>query len=401
MPLFAYRARDAVGRELQGEIEAADRSEVATRLAEQGLFVISVQETKPKKVTGLFAKPSSSHVVAFMRQLATMVRAGIPIMTALEMILQRAPSQPMRRLIESIRDTLASGEPLSAAIEKNPDVFPPLVRWSVKVGEETGQLDAVLMRLAAYKELESNLKASVRGALAYPAVIVLVAIGVASFIVTVVIPKIKRIYDEAHILLPLPTRIVLFVSDFVKDWWPLLIAGAVGVVLAIALFKRTRSGCRFFDRLFLRIPIIGKFVYLAALLRFTRSMELMVRTGVDVVQALNIAAGTIGNSVLEDGVRRASFAVRDGAKISEAVEDAAVFEPLLVQMLRVGEETGTVDELLDLLASDYENQISRMVQNLPRIIEPILLVFVAGLVFLLALSFFLPIFRLVQVLKKH
>ena len=401
MPLFAYRARDAVGRELQGEIEAADRSEVATRLVEQGLFVISVQETKPKKVTGLFAKPSSSHVVAFMRQLATMVRAGIPIMTALEMILQRAPSQPMRRLIESIRDTLASGEPLSAAIEKNPDVFPPLVRWSVKVGEETGQLDAVLMRLAAYKELESNLKASVRGALAYPAVIVLVAIGVASFIVTVVIPKIKRIYDEAHILLPLPTRIVLFVSDFVKDWWPLLIAGAVGVVLAIALFKRTRSGCRFFDRLFLRIPIIGKFVYLAALLRFTRSMELMVRTGVDVVQALNIAAGTIGNSVLEDGVRRASFAVRDGAKISEAVEDAAVFEPLLVQMLRVGEETGTVDELLDLLASDYENQISRMVQNLPRIIEPILLVFVAGLVFLLALSFFLPIFRLVQVLKKH
>jgi len=120
-----------------------------------------------------------------------------------------------------------------------------------------------------------------------------------------------------------------------------------------------------------------------------------------VFQALNIAAGTIGNSVLEDGVRRASFAVRDGAKISEAVEDAAVFEPLLVQMLRVGEETGTVDELLDLLASDYENQISRMVQNLPRIIEPILLVFVAGLVFLLALSFFLPIFRLVQVLKKH
>ena len=401
MPLFAYRARDAVGKELQGEMEAADRNEVATRLAEQGLFVISVQEAKPKKTTGLFGKPSSSHVVAFMRQLATMVRAGIPIMTALEMILQRAPSQPMRRLIESIRDTLASGEPLSAAIEKNSDVFPPLVRWSVKVGEETGQLDAVLMRLAAYKELESNLKASVRGALAYPAVIVLVAIGVASFIVTVVIPKIKRIYDEAHIPLPLPTRIVLFVSDFVKEWWPFLIAGAVGVVLAIAIFKRTKSGSRFFDRLFLRLPIIGKFVYLAALLRFTRSMELMVRTGVDVVQALNIAAGTIGNSVLEEGVRKASLAVRDGAKISEAVEDAAVFEPLLVQMLRVGEETGTVDELLDLLATDYENQISRMVQNLPRIIEPILLVFVAGLVFLLALSFFLPIFRLVQVLKKH
>ena len=400
MPLFAYRARDAVGKELKGELEAADREEVARRLAERGLFVVSIQEAKPKKVVTLFGKPHPSHVVAFMRQLATMVRAGIPIMTALDMVLRRAPTQPMRRLVETIRDTLAAGEPLSVAIERNPEVFPPLVRWSIKVGEETGQLDAVLMRLAAYKELESNLKASVRGALAYPAIIVCVAIAVATFIVTVVIPKIKKIYDSAQIPLPLPTRMVLFISDFVRDWWPFLILAALGIVVAFFFFRRTERGGRLFDRLILRLPVIGRFVYLAAVLRFTRAMELMVRTGVEVVQALNIAAGTIGNSVLEEGVKKASLLVRDGAKISEAVDEAGVFEPLLVQMIKVGEETGTVDELLDLLATDYENQMSRMVQNLPRIIEPVLLVFVAGLVFLLALSFFLPIFRLVQVLKK-
>lgn len=401
MPLFAYKARDAVGRELRGEIEAANEEEVARRLAEQGLFLVSVETAKPKRIARLFSKPHPSHVVAFMRQLATMVRAGIPIMSALEMVLQRAPTQPMRRLIESIRDTLAAGESLSSAIQKNPDVFPPLVLWSVKVGEETGQLDTVLMRLAAYKELESNLRASVRGALMYPAVVVSVAIAVASFIVLVVIPKIKKIYDSAQVPLPLPTRIVLLVSDFIGNWWYLLIIGAIACILGIAIFKRTRRGSHFFDRLLLKLPIVGRFVYLAAVLRFTRSFELMVRTGVDVVQALNIAAGTIGNSVLEEAMKKASFSVRDGAKISEAVDEAGVFEPLLVQMVRIGEETGTVDELLDLLATDYENQMSRMVQNLPRIIEPILLVFVAGLVFLLALSFFLPIFHLVQVLKKQ
>jgi len=404
MPEFRFKARDAVGKPVSGEVEAENEQQVAERLAERGLYVISV-ELRPglrpiERLVGrkIRRRPRSAHMVAFLRQMATMTRAGIPIMTALEMILQRIPSPAMRRVVEGIRDSLAAGEPLSAAMEKQ-KVFPGLMISSVRVGEATGGLELVLMRLAAYQEMQHNLKASIRASLAYPVVIVVVAVAIALFISTGVLPKFEVVYSRADIDLPWPTRVVLVFSHLLRDFWPLVVVAFAAAVFAVAVFLRSARGSRLWDRLVLKMPIVRKFVYKAAILRFLRALELMVRSGVDIVGALDIAAGTVGNSVLEDAIRNSVSSVREGASISEAMDEAAVFEPLIVQMLKVGEETGTVDELINLLCNDYENEMARMVRNLPRIIEPLLLMVVAGLVFVLALSLFLPIFNLIHTLK--
>ena len=406
MPLFRFKARDALGKPMTGEMEADDEQTVANMLAERGLFVINIEKKPPKglaeRITGrpLERRLKSSEMVAFLRQLSTMVRAGIPMLSAFDLMERRAPSKRLKSLLSDLRESLASGSNLSDTFKTKRHNFTPLMVSAVEVGEETGNLEIVLSRLAAYKELEHNLRASIRSAMMYPAVIFCVAIGVATFLVVSVFPKFEKVYERVGVALPLPTRLLLAISHFLMDYWFFILAGAAAAVIGIILFKRSTSGSRFFDRLWLKVPIIRSFVYKAAVLRFTRAMELMVKTGVDIVLALDIAAGTVGNSVIEDAVRRAKDAVRDGAALSEAIDYTDTFEPVVVQMLRVGEETGTVDELLDLLASDYEQDLNRLVQNLPKLLEPVMLVFIAVIVFVIALSLFLPIFNLVTTIKR-
>ena len=406
MPLFKFKARDALGKPMTGEMEADDEQTVANALAERGLFVINIEKKPPKglaeRITGrpLERRLKSSEMVAFLRQLSTMVRAGIPMLSAFDLMERRAPNKRLKSLLSDLRESLASGNNLSDTFKTKRHNFTPLMVSAVEVGEETGNLEIVLSRLAAYKELEHNLRASIRSAMMYPAVIFCVAIGVASFLIVSVLPKFEKVYERVGVALPLPTRTLLAVSHFIIDYWFFILAGAAAAVIGIVLFKHSTSGSRFFDRLWLKVPIIRSFVYKAAVLRFTRAMELMVKTGVDIVLALDIAAGTVGNSVIEDAVRRAKDAVRDGASLSEAIDYTDAFEPVVVQMLRVGEETGTVDELLDLLASDYEQDLNRLVQNLPKLLEPVMLVFIATIVFIIALSLFLPIFNLVTTIKR-
>lgn len=406
MPVFKFKARDALGKPMTGEMEADNEKVVVDALAERGLYIITIEE-KPSKglaehITGRAIKRRlrSSEMVAFLRQLATMVRAGIPMLSAFDLMIRRAPTGRFRSLLTDLRDSLAAGNSLSETLKAKRHNFAPLMVSAVEVGEETGNLETVLSRLAAYKELEHNLRASIRSAMIYPTVILCVAIGVSTFLVTSVLPKFERVYERVGVSLPLPTRLLLAVSHFLRDYWYFILAGVALAIIAVVVFKQTTRGSRFFDRLWFKVPIIRSFVYKSAVLRFTRAMELMVRTGVDIVLALDIAAGTVGNSVIEDAIRRAKDSVREGASLSEAIDYTDTFEPVVVQMLKVGEETGTVDELLDLLASDYEQDLNRLVQNLPRLLEPIMLVFIAAIVFIIALSLFLPIFNLITAIKR-
>ncbi|MCX7703599.1 MAG: type II secretion system F family protein [Planctomycetota bacterium] len=406
VPVFKFKARDALGKPITGEMEAENEQGVANTLAEKGLYVITV-EAKPdrklvERITGIPTEPRirSFEMVALLRQLSTMVRAGIPILSAFDLMLERASSHRLRAILQDIRDSLAGGSSLSQAFGAKRRNFSPLMVSAVEVGEATGNIETVLTRLAAYKEMEHNLRASIRSAMAYPTVIFLVAIGVATFLVVSVLPKFEAVYSRVGVVLPLPTRILLAISHFLQNYWYFLIAAVAAVIVALILFKRSTTGSRFFDRLWLKVPIISTFTYKSAVLRFVRAMELMVRTGVDIILALDIAAGTVGNSVIERAIRGAKENIRDGASLSESLVLADVFEPIVVQMVKVGEETGTVDELLSLLASDCEQELNRLVQNLPKIIEPIMLVFIAFIVFIIALSLFLPIFNLITTLKK-
>lgn len=406
MPIFKFKARDALGKPILGEMEAENEQNVANALAEKGLYIITIEE-KPtgkmiERITGVPHEPKikSSEMVAFFRQLATMVHAGIPLLSAFDLMLQRALNKKFQSVLQDIRDSLSSGNNLSEALKAKRRNFSPLMVSAIEVGEATGNIETVLTRLAAYKEMEHNLRSSIRSAMVYPIVILCVAISVATFLVVSVLPKFEQVYSRVGVTLPLPTRILLTISHFIRNYWYFLIIAVVAITIAVIFFKRSSSGSKFFDRLWLKIPIIRAFTYKAAILRFVRSLELMVRTGVDIVLALDIAAGTVGNSVLEEAIRKAKGDVREGASLSEALAIADVFEPLVIQMVKVGEESGTVDQLLDMVASDYEQELSRLTQNLPKLLEPIMLVFIAFIVFVIALSLFLPIFNLITTIKR-
>ncbi len=401
MARYAYEARDSSGRTVTGVIEARDERALIANLRPQGYTITSVREEKKAfDISSLFrfrGRVKLKDVTVFSRQFSTMVNAGLPLMQALEILSRETDSIPLRRLLDKVRADVGAGLPLSEAMAKHPQTFSRLYTDLVKAGEAGGALDIILQRLASYLEKSQSLRRKVRGALTYPAVVAFVAFVLTGAIIIFAVPFFANVYQSFGAQLPVPTLILLAISKAVTSYFWLVGLGLLGLVLLIRQYARSDSGRLNIDRMLLKLPVFGPLFRKAAVARFARTFAVLVASGVPILEALEVVARSSGNRVIETSVLAAREDIREGELISDPLQRSGVFPPMVTQMVLVGEETGSLEEMLTKIADFYDEEVDTAVSTLTTLIEPIMIVLLGAVVAAIVVALYLPIFRLAQV----
>lgn len=412
MPAYSYRARDAQGNAVQGTLEAADIDAAAAQLAGSKLTPIHLEVTGSSRSSltaneawfdlSNLLKPSVTHEdrLMFSRQIHTLLKAGLPIIRALTGLQESAVNPTMKEVIRDIRESLESGRELSVALARHPKVFSSFYLSMVRVGEATGMLDTIFLRLYEHLEFEQFMREQVKSALRYP-MFVIIAMGIAIVVLNIlVIPAFANVFKGFGAELPLMTKLLLGFSAFMVNWWPALLAG---LVISIALFvqwKRTDQGRYQWESMLLRFPIAGKIIKQAALARFARSYALGSRSGVPIMQSLANAAQTVDNVYIAGKIDSMRSNVERGESVLRAAITTQFFTPLVLQMVAVGEESGTLDEMMDEIGTMYQREVEYQLKTLGQQIEPILLLALGAMVLVLALGVFLPMWDMGKVAVK-
>jgi MSHA biogenesis protein MshG len=409
MPFYAYKARNSRGELIEGVMEGADSDLVAKQLFTIGISPVQIvlttqtsgnqelnwwQRLWDKKVQAL-------DVQLFSRQLHTLIRAGVPIMRGLTGLQESAVSRAFREVIRDLRESLDSGRELSVAMRRHPSVFSMFFISMVKVGEMTGRLDMIFLRLSEHMEFERDMRNRVKTALRYPMFVIIVMLLAIIIVNVAVIPAFAKVFASFNAELPLMTRFLLGMSQFFVDYWPLLLGVCSFAVIAFRRFLATRGGRFWWDRQILQAPIFGRIVLKATLARFARSFALSSRSGVPIVQALTVVASTVDNTFIASRVEQMRDGVERGESILRTAAAANVFTPVVLQMIAVGEESGALDELMDEIGLMYEGEVEYELKTLSANIEPILIVSLGVMVLILALGIFLPIWDLGKVALKR
>ncbi|WP_240190267.1 type II secretion system F family protein [Azospira oryzae] len=384
-------------------------SAVADQLLLQGITPLEIKPA-PKQEDGaglkfnltLFAeKVRHVDVLLFSRQIYTLLKAGVPIMRALAGLQESSSNGAMKRLLQEVRESLDSGRELSASLARHPTVFPPFYLSMVRVGEMTGRLEEIFLRLFYHLDFEQFMRNQVKSALRYPSFVV-AAMAIAIVVVNIwVIPAFAQVFKGFNAKLPFMTQLLINFSDFMVADWPYLLAGLIGIVFAFRAWVATPVGRYLWDRTKLRVPIAGKIVEKATLARFSRSFALAVRSGVPVVQAMSVVAQTVDNVFIADKIEKMREGVERGESVLRTAISARVFTPIVLQMVAVGEESGALDDMMEEVADMYQREVEYELKNLSQQIEPILIVALGILVLVLALGIFLPIWDLGKVAFKR
>ncbi|MGI4718915.1 MAG: type II secretion system F family protein [Janthinobacterium lividum] len=407
MPYFAYKARNARGELLTGILEGSDSGAVADQLFGSGATPIEINPSRKgpaakdgaEGLEGLWARLSTKKVTSmdvqlFSRQIYTLLKSGVPIMRGLAGLQESAINKSFAKVIKDLRESLDSGRELSVAMARHPAVFTPFYLSMVRVGEMTGRLEEVFLRLFDHLEFDRDMRERVKTALRYPS-FVIVAMIIAMFIVNMfVIPSFSTVFKQFGAELPLMTRILIGTSQFTVDYWPAMAGTAAGAVAGFLKWTRTVKGRLAWDRYKLRLPIAGKIIHKATMARFARSFSLSMRSGVPIVQALSVVSQTADNAYLSSRIDAMRDGVERGESILRTSVAANVFTPIVLQMIAVGEESGSLDELMDEIAQMYEREVDYELKTLSSQIEPILITFLGVMVLVLALGIFLPIWDL-------
>ena len=399
MPVFAYSARTVGGELQQDEIELPTREEVIKYLRKRRLIPVTVRE-KPKEIKlGLKRKVKTREMVILTRQFATMINAGLPLVKALQILSAQASNPTIRTAIEKVVHDVESGHTLADALKEHPKLFTPLYVNMVAAGEAGGILDTILLRLATFLEKADALARKVKGAMIYPAVVLSVAVMAIAILLLFVIPTFESMFASFNQELPLPTRIVIGLSNFLQGYWLWLLIG--GVVSGV-LFKRwiaTSSGRLLFDRMLLQAPLLGPLIRKAAIARFTRTLSTMLSSGVSILEGMEITARTAGNRVIHDAVIESRASIAGGRSISEPLRESGVFPPMVTQMINVGEETGDLDGMLGKIADFYEDEVDVAVESLLKALEPAMIVILGTIVGGMIIAMYLPIFGMVNAVQ--
>jgi MSHA biogenesis protein MshG len=406
---FSYRGRSSGGGLVNGSLEAMSASAVADQLLLQGITPLEIKPA-PKQEDGgglkfnltLFAeKVRHVDVLLFSRQIYTLLKAGVPIMRALAGLQESSSNGAMKRLLQEVRESLDSGRELSASLARHSTVFPPFYLSMVRVGEMTGRLEEIFLRLFYHLDFEQFMRNQVKSALRYPSFVV-AAMAIAIVVVNIwVIPAFAQVFKGFNAKLPFMTQLLINFSDFMVADWPYLLAGLIGAIFAFRAWVATPMGRYLWDRTKLRVPIAGKIVEKATLARFSRSFALAVRSGVPVVQAMSVVAQTVDNVFIADKIEKMREGVERGESVLRTAISARVFTPIVLQMVAVGEESGALDDMMEEVADMYQREVEYELKNLSQQIEPILIVALGILVLILALGIFLPIWDLGRVAFKR
>ena len=405
MPVYGYRAYDQGGKSIQGVIEAESSRAARVKLRTSGLLPAKLQEgtfaeSQESGVSiSLWGTISQKDVAVFSRQLSTLLAAGFPLVRALEAILGQVSNPHFKRVLARVRDRVNAGGSLADALGEHPRVFPPIFVSMSRAGESTGALDLVLGRLADFTEGQLALRNRVWGALAYPLIMCLVGLVVLTFLLTYVIPTVVRIFAEMKQSLPLPTYVLIQVSSFLRSWWWALFGAGAAAALGVRSHFRTPQGRLFFDRVKMRLPLLGGLVIKIAVARFSRTLEMLLRGGVPLLHAFEIGGAVLNNIVLEEAISRARERIKGGENIAGPLSDCAFFPPLVVQMISAGEKSGHLEDMLHRIAVIYESEVDAAIQGLTRLVEPIIILVMGVVVGTIVLSILLPIFEMNQFIR--
>lgn len=393
-----YKASDLQGKAVKGILEAKDKNEVIRYLRAKKLIPILVNEHREASVSSyipFLRRSAGSQLVFFTRQLASMLVAGLTLLQALGILREQVQNAYMKEVVEHIISDIEEGKSFSAALSKHPQVFPSVYISSVKAGETSGLLDKVLVRLADNLEKNAKLKSTIKSALMYPIIVVIGMIVLTLVMMVAVIPQISTLYESLNLTLPLPTLIVLSISRFSVKYWPFMIIGMVGGGYLFLNWRSTETGKLLSDRLVLRIPVFGRLIQEQSLTEFTRTLGLLVGSGTLVVEALRETAGISGNIIYKNAVIGVSKRVEKGIGVGDALLAYPLFPPVVIQMVKVGEETGKLDDSLLRLSEYYEREVDTTVKNLTTAMEPIILLVLGSGVAFLIFAIITPIYGLV------
>jgi type IV pilus assembly protein PilC len=405
MAVFAYRGRSGAGA-VTGEIEASDRVTAVAALRSRGVVATAVEERRAKAAaSGLSfmdrfaAKVKDKDMAIYTRQFSTMIDAGLPIAQCLGILGEQSDSKTLRTVTQSIAKEVEGGASLADSFRKYPKTFDDLFTNMIQVGESGGVLDVVLQRLSQYIEKAAALKRKVKGAMVYPVTIMGVAALVVIFMMIFVIPTFGSMFKNMGAELPLPTKIVIFLSDFTTRYIIFIILGFAGFIYALKRYYATDQGSKVIDALLLKVPIIGTLVQKVAVARFTRTLGTLISSGVPILEGLRITARSAGNRVVERAVMQARAAVTAGRTLADPLRQEAIFPPMVVHMINVGENTGALDQMLQKIADFYEDEVDTAVSALTSLLEPLMIVFLGIVVGGLVVAMYLPIFRMVTLIK--
>ena len=405
MAYFAYKARSSGGELVEGVLESADSGAVASQLFNLGITPVEITPTgAPRPAVsagGLFSqKITSTDLMLFSRQMYTLLKAGVPIMRALTGLQDSTTNKAFAGVIRDVRESLDAGRELSPSLARQPRVFTPFFVNMMRVGEMTGQLEEIFLRMSQHIEFEQFMRNQVKSAVRYP-IFVIATMALAIVIINIwVIPAFAKVYKGFNHELPLLTRVLIGFSDFMVTWWPMLLLGVVGAFVAFSGWTRTRAGRLRWDEFKLKIPIAGKIILKATLARFARSFALAIRSGVPIVQALTTVAHTVDNDFIASKIEKMREGVERGESVLRTASLSGVFTPVVMQMIAVGEEAGSLDDLMQEVAEMYQREVEYELKTLSSQIEPILIVCLGVMVLILALGVFLPMWDLGKTMIK-
>lgn len=407
MPTFQYTGRDNQGQTVDGNVEANSVDAVATQLLNTGITPLNIiQAEKEQKESSSLnfdfsknKKPTLDDLVLFSRQMYTLMHAGVPIVRSITGLADTTRNQVLQNTLQAVRREIEGGHELSTALAQHPDIFSHLFISMVQVGENTGNLDEVFLQISGYLEREKNTRDQIKAAMRYP-IFVIIAITIAMFIINMwVIPTFAKVFAGFNAELPLPTRILLSISDFTVNYWYILIGALLVIFFSFKHYIKTEKGHWQWDRFITRIPIIGSIVLRATLARFARSFSMSLKAGVPLVTGLTLVSRAVDNVYIGGHIADMRNGIERGDTLTRTAAATEMFTPLIIQMLAVGEETGNVDEMLEEVADFYDREVDYDVKNLTSAIEPILIIFIGAMVLVLALGVFLPMWDLASAAK--
>ncbi len=396
MPLFEWEGRTVKGEVKYGALTADSELELRTLIRREGVILVKSKEKKEEK-TGRFSsrkKVKQGQIGVFTRQLATMITSGLPLVQSLEALSQQLDNGNLRLIVKNIKQKIEEGVRFADALRDYPKCFDELYINLILAGEEGGNLESVLMRIASYIEKTEKLKKKVKSALIYPASIITVAIAVVMVLLLFVIPVFEGMFSSFGKALPAPTQLVIDLSKFVKSSIHFIIAGVIVGVFLLRRYYRTDVGARQIDALLLHLPVLGLLLKKASLARVTRTLSTLLSSGIAILESLVIVAKTAGNKVIEEALVTARTHISQGRSISEPLKESGVFPPMVIQMIQVGETTGALDAMLNKVADFYEDDVDEAVTNLTALLEPALMVFLGIVLGGLIVAMYLPIFQL-------
>ncbi len=397
MPNFKYRGKNIKGETLKGKLEAGSEKEAILLLRRQNIYPIEIKKESiaNKEISfSIFQKVKIKDLAVFCRQFHAILDAGISVLESLDILRNQTENKKLRDAIDDIYEEVQKGKSLSSAMANYKSIFPEILINMIETGEVSGQLDVVLERMAVHFEKENKINQKIQGAMVYPAIISIVALLVVWFLMTFVLPNFVDMFKGFGITLPLPTRILLGTGKWLKNYWYILFAIIVALIYIFRKYSNTEKGRYRIDKLKLKLPVIGKVSGKIATSRFARTLSTLLASGISTIEAMEIVIRIIGNSVISEGIHKSMDNIKKGLGIAEPLKELGIFPPMLISMIRIGEESGSLDSMLAKTADFYDEEVESAVAKMTTLIEPLIIVILAFVVGAIVVSIVLPMFEM-------